>query len=233
MFVGLGEFKAGKPHKMDGWGPILGDFGSGFQLAVDGFRFIGRSYDEGKRVQLFKQIRDWNNKRGKAPIRGILHVQTWFDNLVRDPQNWRIRFAQLAEPITQAADSPQPDPDAVKLVRTSALDMAKTIEIALQCFGERVTGLPIVFQGGMFEHSDLYRKTVANKIRDRYANKIRMATFRTVLGAALMGYTDVHGPLTESWAQTIRQSIRRLGSAEAMRVSYPDNLIEQLPAGGA
>jgi N-acetylglucosamine kinase-like BadF-type ATPase len=218
VFVGLGEYKSGKSHKMDGWGPILGDFGSGFQLVVDTFRFFGRSLDKGYTPPLFK---DFVNLEPK--ISEITKVQAWFDSLyIRRPSKWRIHFAGLAAAVTAAADRPEADSDAVKLVRQAAEEMARSVEVALDRFKGEIEDLPIVFQGGMFEHSRLYRSIVAGEIGLRFSNEVRMAPFRTVFGAALMARTNLAGEIDEGTLDPIRSSIADLRDEERELLTYSD-----------
>lgn len=90
---------------------------------------------------------------------------------------------------TRAADRESPDHDASALVRGAAKDMSQTIAIALGRFAEART-LPIVFQGGLFEYSDLFRNTVRKIIKKSYSNEIRDPTFRPVVGSLLIAHAE-------------------------------------------
>jgi N-acetylglucosamine kinase-like BadF-type ATPase len=201
IYVGFGEWKA-KPNKIDGWGPVLGDFGSGFQLVVDFFRRLGRRYDEGKIMPLFEEL------GSRMEISDIDEVQRWFDaRYIVYPNDWRIRFANLAFIVTEAADrTPNPDLDAVDLVRESAMQMVESIKIATQRFPDSVK-LPLVFQGGMFEYSSLYRNTVEQEVGQFMKGPIGMAKYRPVVGAFLMalmkGRLRVGGTIRRSIAKAI------------------------------
>jgi N-acetylglucosamine kinase-like BadF-type ATPase len=220
VFVGLGDFPQGKTCKIDGWGPILGDFGSGFQLAMDMFRFIGRAFDRGYVPPLFSEVMQIAPKIGS-----IDNVQHWFDQLyIVHPDDWRIRFAQLATAVTRAANrDDEPDLDAVKLVNQSAEQMSETIRIAIQRFSPASEQLPIVFQGGMFEHSRLYREIVTTRIKEYFPNSVKMSLFRTVVGAGIMACADndVIPPSME--CENIVRSIDFLHPREKAILKYTDS----------
>jgi N-acetylglucosamine kinase-like BadF-type ATPase len=186
--VGIGTFSGSRRYKFDGWGPILGDFGSGFQLAVDLVRFLAREFDHERVPPIFQDVLSI-----EPQINDLESLQLWFDGLyLAYPDAWRIRFARLASAVTTAADRSDPDPDARRLVEESALGMAKTIEIAFQRHELDTEGLPLVFQGGMFEHSELYRQTVINQVARKCGTVGAPGRFRTAAGALLMALA--HAP---------------------------------------
>jgi hypothetical protein len=114
-----------------------------------------------------------------------------------------------------------PDPDALNLVKHSAEGIAETIKIALQRFYPESEKLPIVCQGGMFEHSNLYRQTVREIVKQSYPNDIKIGAFRTVVGAGLMACAK-DGILPEpSVRDSIIDSIHQLPSSESSFLVYP------------
>jgi N-acetylglucosamine kinase-like BadF-type ATPase len=204
----------GKPHKIDGWGPIIGDFGSGFQLAVHFFRFINRQYDRGIKPDLFIEL----VKREPA-IRELKHTQRWFDTLfLMNPNEWRTRFAKLAAVVTSAAELSDPDPDAEMLVQKAANEMIESIKIALERF-PHARNFPVVFQGGMFEHSRLYRRLVTEAIESEVNACAYLALFRPVVGAVLLAMADEEqsvGPFVveQSVIRELHSSILKLPDEE-------------------
>ena len=211
VFVGRGQV-AGKPNKIDGWGPIIGDFGSGFELAVEMFRLFGRSYDQGQMPRLFYDVRTEFPK-----IRSDKHTQKWFDTLFMvHHDSWRITFAETARVATHEADSPDPDPVAVRLVTAAAENMAESIEIAIKRCAPDVNDLRIVFQGGMFRYSALYTNVVASRIRHLTTGQVSLSRFRPVVGAALMALAGL-GPskqFSQELVEVIGESIGLLDRQE-------------------
>ncbi len=136
VFVALGSFVATKSQKIDGWGPIIGDFGGAFDLVAEFFRELGRNLDENpdKTPPLFESLR-----RRFPQIPPIYDVQRWFDyQLVHAGAEWPATFALLGEGITVAAAcQPHPDPFAVELVRRSAKDLCAPFKSRTRDFGHK------------------------------------------------------------------------------------------------
>jgi N-acetylglucosamine kinase-like BadF-type ATPase len=216
VFIGLGNFRPGRLHKIDGWGPVLGDHGSGFQLVVDFFRFLGRELDKGIVPALFDEVLEYDKN-----IENIENVQNWFDQLfIFYPEDWRIKFAELAIPINQAANRKgTPDITAIRIVSEAAMSMAQTIDIALTRYANQTEELPIVLQGGMFEHSVLYRDTVISTIKDKYPNSIYLSPYHTVIGAALLALTNSAPRVDLEIVAPLLKSINTLSEKERIVLS--------------
>lgn len=220
VFVGLGDFPEDNTRKIDGWGHILGDFGSGFQLALEMFRLIGRLLDKGQSSPLFDDL-----LRAERSICGVEDLQRWFDQLyVVHRDDWRIRFAELAAVVTAAADRQEDaDSDAVRLVNKAAEGIAESIGIAIERFAPVSLELPIVLQGGMFEYSCLYRHRVAEILRRKYPNEIVMASFRPVVGAGLMACAEDFILPPSELRQRVTESIGALSAGEQETLLYPSS----------
>lgn len=175
----------GKPNKIDGWGPIIGDFGSGFQLTTDMFRLFNREFDKGNEPKLFNKVLE-----EEPDIGDIGNAQRWFDTLyIRFSYDWRIRFAKLASAATSAADSAEPYPCAKALVEKTAKEMVNSIEIAVGKF-PGVKALPVVLQGGMFEYSRLYTRLVSEEVEKLTSGGVYLALFRPIVGALIVALGD-------------------------------------------
>lgn len=189
VFVGHGSFDLNRIQKLDGWGAFLGDRGSGFQLVMKALRQIARAFDQGETVPLARALFSAN----KLDITSLVQLQEWFDQRVRDcPTDWNIEVGRLAKDVVdRAEDETNSDELARSLIRGVAEQMAETICLAARRFD--TSQLPIVLQGGMFEHSSLYRATVLEKVRATVPNSIEMAKGRPLYGALLMGALDTKG----------------------------------------
>lgn len=202
VFVGLGEFPfpLGKPWKLDGFGPILGDWGSGFRLATRFLEEYGWHYDRfgnQELIPLFDEL-----LAAEVGIKTVDGVQRWFDDLrTSRPHDWHIEFAMVAAVVTNAAEREKRDPFAVDLVKESARQLARTIQIgltraerALVKREERrltVESLKVVCIGGQFWHSTVYFDEVKKAVGETFRNnEVILAKFTPVVGAALMAYAD-------------------------------------------
>ena len=223
VYVGLGEFKPNKRQKIDGWGHILGDYGSGYQLALKMFRFLGRALDRDKPSSLFAEILS-EDPRIDTPD----NIQHWFSQLYTlHTDDWVIRFARMAAVITRAANRPEnPDDDACRFVVESAEEMVESIMLAVQRFAPESKELPIVFQGGMFEHNDLFRHTVTGRLREIHSSPVGMGVFRPVVGAALMACGNDSMLPDNPLRSNILDSIQALPAHERAMLAFPSALVD-------
>ena len=210
------EIFYGKPHKIDGWGPLIGDFGSGFQLATHMFRFFGRELDKSGCPELFNRLLE------KEPsIRRIEDAQRWFDALyIMNPHDWRIKFGKLAEVVTISADACPSDQGATELVKKVANEMVESIKIALDRF-PNARKLPVVLQGGMFEHSELYREIVIDSVKQLIDNKVYLSKLRPVVGALLLAFIGLNKIHDKSAVETCSKKLY-------MNIQQLDEAIQQL-----
>jgi len=218
VFVGEGRYPKGWEAKIDGWGPIIGDFGSGFQLAVNFFRQLGRTEEREQAVPaMFRELADFINQNAgimrpfKSKLESFDDAQQWFDRLVDlEPRAWRIALASTAAVVTIAADRNNPDPMAVQLVIEAAKDMAESVALALERY-PAARSCPIVMQGGMFEHSGLYRQTVKRQVEKTTQNRVLMARYKPIVGAALFALFcdgDKAPELSEKETEIIHQMLK-------------------------
>jgi N-acetylglucosamine kinase len=229
VFVGLGKQPTGWAGKIDGWGYIIGDFGSGFQIVVEMFRQFCRFWNQhGKTPPLFHHIDEliYSNSLRLPRINEIENTQKWLDTitLIDFHRDWRVEFAKLAAAITMAADRKSPDPMATRLVDLAAFDMVRSIEIAMARFPE-TKKWPLVLQGGMFEHSRLYRNIVVKAIAPKLQAPIALARYRPVLGVALLTLQKLGLRIDTQGVEFIEQCVNS--------AKDPTLLVRSAPAGFA
>ncbi len=190
VVIADGSFDQAHVIKIDGWGPVIGDYGSSFQIAANYFRYLRRVLDRGETCPLFDLISDAWPKMKSHQMRSHDHVQRCFDGMLvgGDPE-WPVRFAWIAQTITTAADRENGDDGiATKLTHDCADEMVKSIEIAkgrvAQC-----AGMQLVLQGGLFRNSRKYRERVTAGIAGSGLIPI-VARETPVYGALLLAMQD-------------------------------------------
>jgi|GEM_PF-2801088 len=187
--IATGEFIAEKSNKIDGWGPVIGDFGSGFQIVTRLFRALGRSLDSGKEPHLYDEVRRHSRRLDLFPeLPPPKFVQRWFDEFVAyHTTEWRAQFARLAEPICGIADSHSRSDSAAKaatsLLTSVAKEMARSLRIAANRGGMQSSSrtLPLVLQGGVLRNSRTYQEALTAIVGHLFSNVI-IASGRPVDG---------------------------------------------------
>ena len=201
-------FQPIKAFKLDGYGPMLGDHGSAFRLAMSTLERICREFDfpiitdppqEGRGIHGLPKLFDELVKQMKTLVHPEFaewnFLQNWFDALManRSP-DWRFKIADLAKIITPAADAG--DSFAKAMVDDAAKGMADTLGRALTLDDfEDMHSVAIFCQGGMFRHSKWYLDRVAFWLRDETkgwgkTNPVKLSTFRHCVGALLIAVSQ-------------------------------------------
>jgi hypothetical protein len=108
----------------------------------------------------------------------------------------------------------------------SAEEMAESIHLAIRRFSPESEEMHVVFQGGMFEHNGLYRRTVRENVGRRHNNEVSMALFRPVVGAGLMACADDFMLPSEPIQRKIKESIQRLPAQERDILVLPASVHE-------
>ena len=195
-----GSYVVGPPDKWDGFGPLLGDHGSAFRMAVTTLERICCDLNEcvmtdrptegrgrhGLPVLFDKLIRKIRkNFQQGDEARSVL--QYWIDGLLANRKpDWRFQIAELAKVITEAAETG--DRFAQAMVDEAAAGIVRTLCSALnhEDFAE-MHSVPIYCQGGMFRHSPFYLQRVTDLLRkDGKNNLVELARYRPCVGALLI-----------------------------------------------
>ena len=131
IVMGLDEF--GSLHRVDGWGPVLGDRGSAFELGRLGLVAAFEARDEvGPATQLSALAEEW---LGGVDLQAAVR-------LLADPRQVET-IAGFAEQVCRAADLD--DPVAARLVSECAIRVAQSCAAAAQKVGQQV----VAIRGGL------------------------------------------------------------------------------------
>ena len=144
----------GKDGRAGGWGYLLGDEGSAWQLGLQGLRAACRAADNAgpktKLLDVFLAKLDTCDPRDFIPAvyRGV----------------WdRATIAGLAPLVVEAAEVG--DEVAHKLVVHQVTELARTAVTAVDANGLPRLGLPIAVAGGLIVRSEFYRRLFVEALR--------------------------------------------------------------------
>ena len=182
-------FQLDEDFKIDGWGPVIGDFGSAFDISVQYFRGLNRKKDAtpSEACSIFPLIK---NEFSRTPFRmtSPVNIQNWSDGVAASVgSEWRAVFSRTARAIAHAADVPiAPIPEAVDLIIDAANAFSHTITLAVErarSFGMRPAR--VVLHGELCFWSSLYVTRVATAVRDSTNVDVVFSRFGPALGAFL------------------------------------------------
>ncbi len=149
--IALARAQDGTITRVGGWGHILGDEGSGYDIGRRGLQAAVRAADG----------------RGKATLLLDLILQHWQLRTIEDlidavyTVDNKARIAQVAAYVTEAAQ--QGDAVALEIVEQAANELA----LLVHTLTPPMSQLPIVLGGGLLLHDDFLRERVLYRIQQK------------------------------------------------------------------
>ena len=149
--IALARAQDGTVTRVGGWGHILGDEGSGYDIGRRGLQAAVRAADG----------------RGKATLLLAHVLQSWQLHTAEDilevvyTVDSKAKVAQAAAFVTQAAR--QGDQVALEIIEQAADELA----LLVQTVTPSLSQLPIVFGGGLLLHDDFFREHVLRRIQQK------------------------------------------------------------------
>ncbi len=164
----FGQSQSGARVRADGWGPMLGDRGSGFWLGESGIRVAVASIDgAGAPTPLAQSLLTHFD----VPDLNALVAVIYAPNFARD------RIAAFVPFVLEAAR--QGDAVSAELLREAGIHLAATARAVLEPLGIQQLALA----GGLLENSPEIRESLAHSLPGIELSQPR---YEPVVGAALM-----------------------------------------------
>jgi N-acetylglucosamine kinase-like BadF-type ATPase len=195
-----------------GWGPVIGDEGSGYWLGRAALRSIGEEYDQHRPYsQLWNEISAWlSSPNASVPEwqqgsvlwlrRSDEYSQKQYDPRTAvfgfahelsslGPAHCRALVAGLTAPLMRAWDAGDPAAHAIILQGADHLVRQYTKACTVADFDPR--NKKLVLYGGVLVHNERFRELVLERLRLKYAYEFspilpgQAHTMRPALGALL------------------------------------------------
>lgn len=152
----------GRTARAGGWGPLLGDEGSGYQIALAALRAVVRQLDGREPVSLLSALllKEMRLQSLEELILAV-HGGSWD----------RARIAELAALVMHAAEGM--DTAARAIVLQAARELADQIVLVAR---KLALDAPchIAFSGGLFKHHRLYPDLIVQLLAERESGAIRL-----------------------------------------------------------
>jgi len=152
VIAGTGSHIFGKNHqgiskRVGGWGYLLGDEGSGYDIAVQGLKATLRSYDGRlESTQLIQKFQDVLSLNSIEELIPVVYRQGW---VVKD-------IASLAPIVDQVAAAG--DAIAQTIIKNAANELALATEVAINHLFEPTESFEIVVMGGVWQGLANFRR---------------------------------------------------------------------------
>lgn len=154
--IALGQDRHGAAARAGGWGYLIGDEGSGYDLGRRGIRAAAMAADgRGPQTTLLPALlAHWGLER---PLQMIDPVYRERDKAV---------IADCARLVFDAADSW--DPVASRLVQNGAAELTTMVGAVEKALDFNDTGIPLVLAGSLLVEREVYRRMVLERIEHQF-----------------------------------------------------------------
>lgn len=180
--------KEGARHRVGGWGYLVGDEGSGFDLGKKAASAVLREYDgRGESTVLTQLFMDhYGVERPDELI-----------SLIYGGSNPRMELAKTSQLVEQAATLG--DPVANTLIMQAVEDL---LELADACLKKVQEPVPVVLAGGLLTSSTILREQLIG----RASFQTIIPTVPPVVGALVAAFTKLGFVVDEKMAEQLRVS---------------------------
>ena len=153
--IALGRDAAGHSARASGWGHILGDEGSGYDLGRQALQAAVRAADGRGRPTLLLQaiLDDWALSEPELLLQRVYQGSD------------KAAIARLAPLVLRCAEAG--DAVACAIVRRAALELAVAAQTVSRRLGFAAEPLPVALGGGLLVHDELYRREVLRHLERR------------------------------------------------------------------
>jgi len=153
--LAVGRSVDGTTDRCGGWGPLLGDEGSGYWIAVAGLRAAARMADgRGPATTLLATLQRRLAATAPSDLVARLHDPAW----------GRDRIATLAGDVVDAASAG--DSEAQRIIASAASELARAVVTAARHLGFTATSYPLRMAGGLLCRSPLLCDAVHARLVD-------------------------------------------------------------------
>lgn len=177
-----------KRGRVGGWGHLIGEPGSGYELGSDALREVFLAHDGMKNAIELKEL----NER----ICEYFQVHSLPDIIhhVYQAKNVKEQIASLSKLVVESADNG--DLIAEKIIQKHGLAMGESIAcLAKKLFTneERVRGIPVVLTGGLFNRLDLFKTSIEEKLYRTNINASLIRPEMEPVGGAIAAALQAEG----------------------------------------
>ena len=178
-----GRNKQGQSWMSGGWGHLLDDYGSGYDIGLKALKAVLRSYDgRNAKTSLTKPVL---NKLNINSIPDIMNT-VYYNGLNQSghPMS-KEEIAALAPIVFEESDNN--DDMALSILSTGAKELALMIKAVMKSLNLKPESTPITYTGGILLNYKLYRDLLLKQIINLIpGSSLTQPQFEPVTGAGLL-----------------------------------------------
>jgi len=172
----FGKDERGRIYRAGGWGRLIGDEGSGYEIGREAFRAVAKLLDgSGKKTKLLKLFDEKFGLDSQETIINAIYRETF-------------NIASVAQAVIEAAS--KNDKVAKKILADACADLIQVTNVVLVKMNKKTKNAPkhsLAFIGSLLANENYYSHKVRSAIkRTLPLVSIRKADSSSVVGASLM-----------------------------------------------
>ena len=194
----FGVNERGEQAQAGGWGFMMGDEGSGYDIAIRGLRAAVQASD------------------GRAPATvlqtaipahfGVKDLRAELHPLIYSGQLGRPRIASIARVVSAAANAG--DGPSLAIMAEAAGELAKDVLAVLSKLGALDSDVPVAPIGGVFKSGAPVLVPFAEAIHRRAPRvRVQVPEFPQIIGAVLLAYQDIGRTLDDALVGRLREGL--------------------------
>ncbi|MFC1960664.1 N-acetylglucosamine kinase [Chloroflexota bacterium] len=201
----FGQTADGRQAKSDGWGYIMGDAGSGYDIGVQGMRAAAEALDgRGPSTSLIDTI------PARFGVVDLIEVHA----AVYKSEISRPQIASLAAVVCEAADNG--DIIAQQLLTQASQSLAKSALAVLGKLAMTETGMPVYLTGGVFRAGHwILEPFKASLVAVSPDTEVHVPAFEPVIGALLMAMQQAECRINDVVIESIRITMPPLANSKS------------------
>ncbi|RJP64305.1 MAG: hypothetical protein C4532_19615 [Candidatus Abyssobacteria bacterium SURF_17] len=198
-----GRNAAGETRLAGGWGPLVGDEGSGYDLAREAVKAVIKAHDgRGESTKLSEFV---------LSHFGITEIQDLKRRLYRPPIK-RHAFAMLAAHLTTAAKDG--DKVALEILKTGAARLRQLAAPVVRALFRPEESFPIILSGGVLRQGSIIAESLISELTDLWPHAtVFVPQLPPVTGTIIIGLDSLGVRITQEVVNTLRTSGHSLGDS--------------------
>lgn len=170
--MGMAEDKSGKIYTVGGWGPLLGDQGSGYYIGLCGIREAIKAFGGiTKKTVLLDKVKQFFNI-------------SKFEDLVAEVYNPPIEKDVIAKFGVEVFSAAQAGDEISKSIVNDAINYL--VQYALRLYEKINVNIDLAVYGGCFRQSDYFFNLFKDKLTKQKKVKVRFPKYKPVEAALIM-----------------------------------------------
>ncbi|WP_082693029.1 N-acetylglucosamine kinase [Bacillus sp. FJAT-29814] len=186
----------GDRQRVGGWGYLIDDEGSGYDIGRAALQAVFRANDgRGSKTVLTNMILDHFG----------VHEPSDLITFIYEPGKSRMRIAPLSQYVSVAAD--KGDAVAVKLIQQAGAKLADAIaSLSQSLFQHQTEPIPVVTVGGVFNRADLLQPIIQQELQRQNINvQLIKPELAPVSGAVIAGFSSMRQTIKTSFVENMKE----------------------------